>query len=64
MKFSRQCLRTSFRYERLVDSPEYLKVRLMGVQFLEMKNKVKEVAQDLGLSKGDLTLSQEFLKIL
>jgi hypothetical protein len=36
----------------------------MGVQFLEMKNKVKGAAQDLGVSKGDLTLSQEFLEIL
>jgi hypothetical protein len=47
-----------------VDSLEYLKVFLRDVQFLEMKNKVKEVAQDLGVSKGDLALSQEFLKIL
>lgn len=45
------------------DSLEYLKVFLRGVQFSEMKNKVKEVAQDLGVSKGDLALSQEFLKI-
>jgi len=64
MKFSRQCLRTSFRYERVADSLEYLKVFLRDVQFLEMKNKVKGAAQDLGVSKGDLTLSQEFLKIL
>ena len=47
-----------------VDSLEYLRVFRRDVQFLEMMNKVKGVAQDLGASKGDLTLSQEFLKIL
>ena len=47
-----------------VDSLEYLKVFLRDVQFLQMKNKIKGTAQDLGLSKGDLALSQEFLKIL
>jgi len=47
-----------------VESLECLKVFLRDVQFLQMKNKMKEVAQDLGVSKGDLTLSQKFLKIL
>jgi len=46
------------------DSPECLKVLLRDVQFLQMMNKVKEVTQGPGLSEGDLTLSQEFLKIL
>ena len=56
--------RISFRCERFVDPLEFLKIFLRDVQFSEMKNKGKEDAQDLGVSKGGLTLSQEFLKIL
>jgi hypothetical protein len=47
-----------------VDSLECLRVFLRDVQSLEIMNKAKGTAQDLGLSKGDLALSQEFLKIL
>lgn len=47
-----------------VDSLEYLRVFRRDVQFLKIMNKVKEAVQDLGVSKGDLALSQEFLKIL
>jgi hypothetical protein len=64
MKSSRRWPWMSLRYERFADFLEFLKVFVRGVQFSEMTNKVKGEAQDLGVLKGDLTLSQEFFKIL